>query len=184
VFVVPGIAAHPHTSYDTRTEGPVPAFVLEVASESTWRNDVGEKRDLYALIGVQEYLVFDPTGGFLGEQVRGWHRAQGAWQPWLPEPRPDGQAVWTSAVLGLAARPDGLLLRFDHPAHGTLPVRRDLVLALAREHREREAADERAAHAEQRALHAEQRAAQREAELAEARAELERLRAALDQTGG
>jgi Uma2 family endonuclease len=46
VFVVPGVPAHPRTSYDTRTDGPVPAFVLEVASDSTWRNDVGDKRDL------------------------------------------------------------------------------------------------------------------------------------------
>lgn len=178
VFVVPGIPAHSRTSYDTRTEGPAPSFVLEVASDSTWRYDVGEKGDLYELIGVQEYLVFDPTGEFLGEQVRGWHRAEGTWQPWLPERRADGQAVWTSDVLGLAARPEGLLLRFDHPVRGTLPVRRDLVLALERERRAREEADARATDAEARATDAEARAARSERELADARAEIARLRSA------
>jgi Uma2 family endonuclease len=191
VFVVPGVPAHPRTSYDTRTEGPAPAFVLEVASESTWRRDVGQKHGLYGLVGVREYLVYDPTGAFLGEQVRAWHRVGAAWEPWQATVRGDGMPVWESAVLGLAARPEGVLLRFDHPTRGTLPVRRELVLALAREQRARRVAEQEAAAArtarlaaeqektEERAarLAAEDRAALRERELAAARAEIERLRA-------
>ncbi len=52
VFVVPGVPAHSRTSYDTRGEGPMPPFVLEVAIESTWRYDVDDKALLYQLAGV------------------------------------------------------------------------------------------------------------------------------------
>lgn len=50
---LPTIVAISRTSYDTGSEGPMPPFFLEVASESTWRYDVGEKALLY--------LVFDPA---------------------------------------------------------------------------------------------------------------------------
>ena len=36
LFVVVGQPATHRTSYDTRRDGPMPQFVLEVASESTW----------------------------------------------------------------------------------------------------------------------------------------------------
>ena len=40
-----------------------PDFVLEVASESTASNDTGDKRALYAAMGVIEYWRFDASGG-------------------------------------------------------------------------------------------------------------------------
>ena len=47
-------------------------FVLEIASESTARRDVIEKRVLYAQIGFGEYWRFDGTGGeFYGEPLVG-----------------------------------------------------------------------------------------------------------------
>jgi len=61
VFVVFGVEDRPRSSYLLWAEGKVPDFVLEVASESTWREDAGRKRDLYARIGVAEYWRFDPT---------------------------------------------------------------------------------------------------------------------------
>src|SRR2546430_1732300 len=65
IFVVPGLEATPRTSYDTRRDGPMPPFVIEVVSPSTWRADVGSKADAYQLAGVREYIVFDPTGELL-----------------------------------------------------------------------------------------------------------------------
>ena len=105
----------------------MPQFVLEVASESTWRQDVGKKRDLYRLAGVHKYLVFDPTGGFIPERVRAWRTEGDDWQPWPPVMRAEGPTGWESAVLGLALRVEGSLLRFDHPVSGPLPVRREAV---------------------------------------------------------
>lgn len=123
VWVVPEISAHEGTSYDTRKHGPMPSFILEVASESTWRDDVDEKSVLYDVTGVKEYLVFDPTGEFLPEVIRGWHRMEGGpWEPWAGTTRADGIAVWESRVLGLTLRGEGPLLRFEHPERGLLPL--------------------------------------------------------------
>src|SRR5579863_9760484 len=51
LFVVTGMPHVHRTSYDTRRDpggvSPMPQFVLEIASESTWREDVDSKRDLY-----------------------------------------------------------------------------------------------------------------------------------------
>lgn len=110
IFVVPGIDTSARASYDIRTDGPMPPFVIEVASPSTWRADIGSKADAYQLAGVREYIVFDPTGDLLGTSVRAWHGEPGAWTEW----RPDPQGAWQSAVLGVALRPEGLLLRVYH----------------------------------------------------------------------
>ena len=64
VFVVIGAQGnHKRNSWFTWREGDkAPAFVMEIASESTWRWDASGKRDIYAEIGVTEYWRFDPTG--------------------------------------------------------------------------------------------------------------------------
>ena len=52
--------------------GKAPDFVLEIGSPSTWRQDLGPKRDLYASLGVGEYWMFDPSGGeHYGFRLRG-----------------------------------------------------------------------------------------------------------------
>ena len=132
----------------------MPQFVLEVASESTWQYDVGEKAELYRLAGVREYLVFDPTGEFFAERVRAWRAVEEGWERWPAVVRADGQAVWESGVLGLALRVEGPLLRFDDPAWGPLLVRREV---MARWH-----AAQRALEAAQRALEAAERDRERE----------------------
>jgi hypothetical protein len=177
LFVVPGVPSHSRTSYDTRSEGPMPPFVLEVASEGTWRHDVGRKAILYGLAGVQEYLVFDPAAEFLGEQVRAWRSEDGGWRRWHPTVRADGTPVWESRVLGLALRPEALLLRFDHPERGTLPIRRDIRRHLEQERLARQAAEELADRERQARQAAEEQAARTAQALAAAQAEIERLRA-------
>ena len=64
VFAVFGArGSHPRPSWIVSREGgAVPAFVLEVASAGTWRNDATRKRDIYAEMGVAEYWRFDPVG--------------------------------------------------------------------------------------------------------------------------
>jgi hypothetical protein len=101
--------------------------VLEVASESTWREDVEGKRDLYELTGVREYAVFDPTGEFLPERVRAWRAGPSGLGPWPSLTREDGAEVWRSAVLGLDLRVAGALLRFDEPGRGPLLLRREVL---------------------------------------------------------
>jgi Uma2 family endonuclease len=95
--------------------GP-PALVIEVASPSTaLDNDINllnqeAKPQLYARIGVDEYLVFDPTGALLGESIWARRRGPTGFERW--EPEADGR--WHSA-LGISFAPHGMLLRvYDH----------------------------------------------------------------------
>ena len=62
VFVVFGVPDHPRRSYFVWRDGKAPDFVLEIASASTVNNDLGDKRNKYAELGVTEYWRFDPTG--------------------------------------------------------------------------------------------------------------------------
>src|SRR5882724_3462429 len=58
------------SSYLIDRDGPAPLFVAEALSERTAEErDLGEKVDLYALIGVAEYLLIDPTGRFLPQRL-------------------------------------------------------------------------------------------------------------------
>jgi len=95
--------------------GP-PVLVIEVASPSTAiDNDINllnpdAKPQLYARIGVDEYLVFDPTGALLGEPIWARRRGPTGFERWLPEA--DGR--WHSS-LGISFAPHGMFLRvYDH----------------------------------------------------------------------
>ena len=72
VFAVFGAAGnHPRDSWMVWREGKAPDFVMEIASQGTWRRDVAEKRDAYAQMGVSEYWRFDPTGRFFTPSLVG-----------------------------------------------------------------------------------------------------------------
>ena len=63
VFMVAGARGnHKRRSWFTWREGAAPAFVMEIASDTTWRHDAAGKRAIYAEMGVAEYWRFDPTG--------------------------------------------------------------------------------------------------------------------------
>ena len=49
-----------------------PDFVLEVLSETTWKRDVDAKLKTYAVIGVRECFLFDPTGRFPVPGLQGY----------------------------------------------------------------------------------------------------------------
>ena len=105
-------------------EGKAPDFVLEIASPSTWRRDVTEKRDIYAGMGVTEYWRFDPTGGCFTPALAGERLAGGEYRP-IPLETDEGHIQGMgilrgrSAVLGLdiCVLP-GLELRLYDPASG------------------------------------------------------------------
>ena len=59
VLVSLGVPKRDRLSYVVADEGKPPDFVLEVASNSTWRRDYGEKRKTYEALGVREYFVYD-----------------------------------------------------------------------------------------------------------------------------
>jgi len=120
VFVVFGAAGkHFRDSWIVWREGKAPDFVMEVASPSTWRRDAGEKRDIYAGMGVTEYWRFDPTGEYFTPQLVGERLAGGEYHPITLEMDSDGTLRGRSDVLMLdiCARP-GLELRLYDPEAG------------------------------------------------------------------
>ncbi len=191
---MPDVLIHPRpvtfemSAIDVRREGP-PWLVIEVASRSTVRQDVGEKAATYARHGIPEYLVFDPFGDLLGTQ-RGirmgaqlWARrlprdgqgrfVAGVYEPW--EPEADGR--WHCLTPpGLSFAPGGLWLEV-WDAQGQ-PVPR-----ISEERRLRRIAEKRRAEAErlqdeaQRQAGAERRQRlEAERRLAELEEQLRRLR--------
>jgi Uma2 family endonuclease len=60
--VVPDVAVYPVTREDPDgpwSQMPRPILVAEICSPTTWRRDVGPKRDLYVALGVAEYWIVD-----------------------------------------------------------------------------------------------------------------------------
>ena len=110
VFVVVGAAKRaedPRLSYKLWEEPKGPDFVLEVVSRSTWSVDWGEKRALYASLGVEEYWLYDPRGEQLESRLRRMRLEGDDGYRDLPLPAPGtGGRVLHSKVLGLDMRVD------------------------------------------------------------------------------
>ena len=103
LFVAFGVPRRGRGSLAVWEERRAPAFVLEVLSEETWRNDIGEKVTLYQAMGVREYFLFDPHGR-AQPRLQGWaYRDSG--------PKPAGVAVNPSRqrrALSASALPSGM----------------------------------------------------------------------------
>ena len=101
--------------------GKAPDFALELASDTTYRNDLYRKPDIYAAIGITEYWRFDPTGGELyGQPLAGFTLAGGSYQEIPLTTEPDGILKGYSTVLELSLcwlEDDGWLVFYD-PAAG------------------------------------------------------------------
>ena len=161
VFVVFGVSKKRRRTYRTWEEGYTPDFVLEVASKSTYRQDLTHKKDLYAsVLGVREYYIYDPYHE-VDPYFLGYRLMDGAYKEiaLVDERLP-------SLVLGLElGEREGVFGLYD-------PKRSVWLQPLAEQVKQEAQARQRAdARAEQEAQ-ARQRA---EAELAETLAALERL---------
>ena len=77
-----------------------PAFVLEVASESTAHRDLTEKRALYARMGAQEYWRLD-RHGFYGEPLVGERLVDGEYVRFPLHTAANGDVWARSEVLGV-----------------------------------------------------------------------------------
>ena len=145
VFVVFGVEDRKRRHYLVWEEGKAPDFVLEVASKSTWREDLGPKRDVYARLGVKEYWMYDPTGEYFTPVLQGLRLAGSAYVRQLAVKSPDGALTLTSETLGLELRAQAGEMRFRDPATG------QVLLSHQEEAAARRAAESRAAAAEARA---------------------------------
>ncbi len=96
--------------------GKPPDFVLEVASESTGRNDYTRKREIYASVEVGEYWRFDHTGGQLHDRpIAGDLLIAGEFQPVQMRTESAGVIWGHSPLLGLDLCWDNGRLRFFDP---------------------------------------------------------------------
>ncbi len=60
--VVPDVVVYPFTEENlpaTWSVAPRPILVAEIRSPTTWRRDVGPKRDLYVALGIADYWIVD-----------------------------------------------------------------------------------------------------------------------------
>lgn len=90
------------TGYNLWEVGKPPEFVLEVASESTYENDLYEKPGIYAAMGIDEYWMFDPTGGDLyGQVLTGFKLVDGEYEAIEMTPNEHGLMSGYSEELGV-----------------------------------------------------------------------------------
>ena len=99
--------------YFIREVGKAPDFALEIASVSTYENDLGPKRDLYARLSIGEYWRFDATGGqYYAQPLAGETLVDGEYHPIEINREADGIIRGHSPTLGLCWF-DGDLYFFD-----------------------------------------------------------------------
>jgi Uma2 family endonuclease len=123
LMVVFGASNHVRSSYRLWEEPKSPDFVLEIASESTYRTDRGEKRDTYADMGVLEYWQYDPVGSYLDPPLLGFRLVEGRYVPIPAVTQEGGLLALRSEVLGLELHlspgaPVREALHFYNPVRG------------------------------------------------------------------
>lgn len=159
VFVVVGTDKRERTAYFLWREPKGPDFVLEITSKSTRSEDQGPKRGTYALLGVREYVQYDPTQDYLTPPLKGQRLVGDHYEPLPTVALPDGTLMVHSEVLGLDVRLANGDFHFVDPATG-------LALLTYREaYRARQVAEQARQAAEARAQAAEARIAELEARL-------------------
>ena len=145
VFVVLGAPKRMRSSYKLWEEPKAPDFVLEVTSRSTRAEDQGRKREVYASLGVAEYWLFDPTGGWLAPRLQGFRLHAGEYRALRPVAAIGGGVGVHSEALGLEVRYDAAgRLRFHDPVRGEdLPAHEEMRERVEQEIAARHAAEAR-----------------------------------------
>jgi Uma2 family endonuclease len=139
-------------------DGRFADVVFEITSPSTYVEDLGKKRRLYARLGVQELYLYDPQ-----QRVQPYFRGYRLVDGELVELPPPVNDIYYSPLLGTELRVIEQWLRVIDPATGEpLPIPEEIEAA-------RQAAEE-----QRQAAEARERAT--EAALRQALAELARLR--------
>ena len=159
-----------NNGYIVSEQGKPPDWVLEVASESTGENDVGDKREYYQVLGILEYWRFDETGEYHGTKLAGDRLVEGRYEPIEIRELPGGLLQGYSRALGLYLRWDAGQLVLRDPATG------DPIATLEIERRGRVQAEARADTEREGRVRAEARAETAEARNRELEEELRRLR--------
>ena len=174
VFVVQGRPKGERRTWKLWEEdGRVPALVIELTSESSRYHDLGTKKGVYEILGVSEYLVYDPLAEYLEPRFQAFRLVDGRYR------EPAGLPL-RSVTTGLEFREhEGTLRLFDPSRGALLPTPMETDGRAWAEHERAESEYARAEAAEVRARATEVRARAAEGRAEEAARELERLRALL-----
>jgi Uma2 family endonuclease len=123
IMVVKGVGRVEQRSFFSwRENHAVPCFLVEIVSEGTWREDLYEKRRLYAELGVREYFLFDPEAAHLRPALQGFRLASsGVYVPL----EADAEDRLRSEELGLYLRAEGGMLRLIEAATGQQVLTKD-----------------------------------------------------------
>ena len=164
VFVAFGVEDRERDIYKL-WEDESPAFVLEVTSKTTRRED-RRKKARYARWGVAEYFLYDPRGEYLKPALLGFELSGTTYRAMQTTILPNGKPGLESKALGLGLWLDDAELRFFDPhSRRNLSTPKEAELGKA---------DAEAARADAAAARAE--AQEAKARLAAALAELENRR--------
>ena len=125
-----------NNGYVISEQGKPPDFVMEIASRSTGRQDVEEKRTGYTGLGILEYWRFDQTGEFHGTRLAGDRPVDGQYEPIPVETVEEGVLQGYSAVLNLYIRWEHGELGWHDPETGEHIIRYADLLGLAESERE------------------------------------------------
>ena len=112
---------HHRRSWNVLREGKGLDFALEILSRETKRKDLVEKLNLYARVGIPEYIIFDPDA----LKLRGYRLVKNIYQEMAEK---DGYCF--SNVLGLQVRVDGDKIRFSVPEGLEIPFADELTARL------------------------------------------------------
>ena len=80
LFAVRNVPRHTRRVYRSFEEGRFPEFILELVSESSYIDDQGSKKTIYAEQGALEYFLYDPEGHWLKPALQGFRLVDGSWQ--------------------------------------------------------------------------------------------------------
>ncbi len=172
VMVVFGTHRGQRTNYKLWEEGRTPGVVIEVTSKSTYRRDLGQRKDLYQSLGVAEYYITDPMPPdkrCLAEPLIAYWLDQTG--EYARQPMPDGRIF--SPALGLELIHDGATLRIFDPVRQFFLPAFEEAAEQQKAKLARQAAEARAA---QQVAEAEAQAVRQALEIEQLRAELARLK--------
>ena len=112
VFVVKGVPKRDRRIYQVWKENKGPDVVFELISRGTRQKDLGSKKGVYEVLGVEEYFLFDPFGEYLTPRLVGFRLAKWGYRQ-IEDEKP-----LVSQVLGLQLRVEGEMLRLVDPTTG------------------------------------------------------------------
>jgi Uma2 family endonuclease len=80
VFVALGVPRGRRRTFLIWLEGQSPNVVFEIASSRTWKADLTWKKGLYLGLGIEEYVLFDPTGEYFQPPLQGFQLQEGIYR--------------------------------------------------------------------------------------------------------